>query len=530
MTGRSAVAKMIKLVAAEVAGGRLGDTSQQALEAIGHSPELAADLLVLIIKEGGKKHPDQSILSACSVLMGHALEQVRYAVDRKSPDGLALAEELRRAILKAGANGHFNPPTLLHVLHLFAAAKLDMGDDLRNLMQLMMEADTDARAQVEPGAWSSHLAAMVEELEGDVFEIHGFLNETVTAMPEAMRAPFIKATFVETDPALREASIGFLCSEWSALRFTTAELIEEAAPHGLVSPTMLRRMIGLRNWLPAEQRPALDRAIMACRQAGVASASWPKAATGRVLATGIDGSGAHSLLFILPERRTHTVAAMLGKLGAGVRDAWVKRGLTKVELADIEQRFAVEAFLTPTTLDYATVAARSLLAMNVATATMPPFGLIEFAEVVGLSDLNPEAMPTERLLEMLIADVGPDQLAPTRIAAVLAESARWPKRYPMLESWFEDSEEVRRLLAKRGSTSKKIAALLAGPLESRRSTWAQFLVWSALVLRHKGQDADWQLFAIVGRELLGGRPLDEIGLIHAIADETIAVHRRAGLW
>lgn len=528
MTGRSAVAKMAKLVAAEVAGGRLGDASQQALEAIGHSPELAADLLALIIKEGGKKRPNESILSACGFLLGHALEQVRYAVDRKSPDGLALAGELRWALLTAGATGHVSPPTLLLVLRLFAAAKLDMGDELRDLMQRMMDADTAARATVEPGAWGNHLAAMVEELEGDAFAIHGFLDETVTAMPEAMRAPFIAATFAETEPALREASIGFLCSEWSSLRVTTAELIEEAAPHGLVSPTMLRRMIGLRNWLPAEQRPMLDRAIKACRQAGVACASWPTTSTGRLLATGIDGSGAHSVLVILPDGRMHAVGAMLGRLGAGVRDAWVRRGLTKAELAEIEQRFAVEAYLTPTTLDYAAMAARSLLAMNVATSTMPPFGLLELAEAIGLSDLNPEAMPTERLLEMLIADVSPEQLAPESIAAVLADSARWPKRHPMLESWFDDSDEVRQLLAKRGSTSKKTAALLAGPLELRRSTWARLLAWSALGMRHQGKGAEWQSFAIVGRELLGGRPLEEIGLMQAIADATVREHRGAG--
>ena len=42
---------MVKMVAAEVAEGQLGDASQLAMEAIGRSPELTADLLALIIKE-----------------------------------------------------------------------------------------------------------------------------------------------------------------------------------------------------------------------------------------------------------------------------------------------------------------------------------------------------------------------------------------------------------------------------------------------------------------------------------------------
>ncbi len=529
MTGRSAVARMVKMVAAEVAEGRPGDASQHALEAIGRSPELTADLLALIVKEGAKKRPNDKVVSAFGFLMGHALEQVRYAVDRKSPSGLALADDLRRTLLSAGADGRISPPIMLLVLHRFAAAKLEMGDELRDLMQRMMEADADARAKIEPGAWSNHLADMVEQLEGDAFAIHGFLEESLTAMPETMRADFIMATFAEDEPGLREASIGFLCAEWSSVRFKVAELLEEAAPHGLVSPTMLRRMIGLRNWLPAEQRPALDRAIKACRQNGVECASWPKAATSRVLASGIDGSGAHSVLVILSEGRKHAVASMLGKLGAGVRDAWVKHGLANAELKDVEERFSVEALLKPTTFGYAALAARYLLAMNVAAGTMPPFGLLSFAETVGLDSLNPEVMPTEQLVEALIKDIPAERLSPAGIDAALSASALWPECYPMLESWFEDSEEVRQLLARRGSKLKQKAALLTGPLQGRRRSWAQLLAWTAFASKHESGGSDWQAFAIVAREILGGRPLSEIPLMHAIAEATIAVQRRSGI-
>ena len=105
--------------------------------------------------------------------------------------------------------------------------------------------------------------------------------------------------YAADDAAVRAAAVGFLCCAWSAVRVELAGMIEQSASEGAVSPTMLRRMIAVRNWLPANERAALDRAIKACRQHGVACASWPKAAVGRVLATGIDGSGAHSVNFIL---------------------------------------------------------------------------------------------------------------------------------------------------------------------------------------------------------------------------------------
>jgi hypothetical protein len=247
-----------------------------------------------------------------------------------------------------------------------------------------------------------------------------------------------------------------------------------------------------------------------------------------VLDTGIDGSGAQCVLVILPEGRKHAVAAMLGKLGLGVRDAWVRHGLSNAELTEVEERFSVEAFLKSTTFEYAAIAARYLLAMNLAAATMPPFGLLSFAEVVGLDSLNPEAMPAERLVDTLIKYIPPERLSPTGISATLSASALWSERYPILESWFEDSEEVRKLVARRGSKLKRKAALLAGPLQERRRNWAQLVAWTAFAMKHESRDSNWQDFAIVAREILGGRPLSEIPFMHTIGEATMAMHRRPG--
>ena len=95
----------------------------------------------------------------------------------------------------------------------------------------------------------------------------------------------------------------------------------------------------------------------------------------------------------------------------------------------------------------------------------------------------------------------------------------------MLESWFEDSEDVRNLVAGRGSKPKRKAALIAGPLQQRRRSWAQLAAWTAFVMKHESSGSQWQDFAIVGRELLGARPLSEIPFMHIIAEATMAVQR-----
>jgi len=525
MTTQSAVSQLVITVAGEMANGDLSDASQQALEDIGCAPEIAIELLVGLINEGASSKPDDTLISAYSFLLGHALEQVRYAVDRGSPDGIALADNLRQLLKDAADGEHVSPPIMWLILSLFANAKLEISDELRNLMQRMMEIDTEAHSEVEPGQWSNHLTQMIDDLEGDIFALHDFLNDTLTTIPEDMRADFLAATFYEDEQTLREATVGFLCSEWQSVRFKIAELLENAASEGLVSPEMLRRMIAMRNWIPAEQRHAIDKSIKACRQNSVECASWPSGTTERVLATAVDGSGGLSVLVMLSKASHHMVAGLFGKIGVGIRDSWVRYDLSGAELKEIEARFLADAPLQPTSLSYAADTIRYLLAMNTAAGTVSPFGLLNFAEAIGLDDIKPISMPVDQMVEDLLCHIPAKRRTPEAIDKVLSESGKWTGQYPMLETWFEDTEEVRKKLVKRMSKKKKIEWLLDEPLQQRRQYWAQLLAWTAFGMRHNNSnDLNWQSFTIIAYEILQDRSLHEIPLMQSIATATLDVH------
>ena len=524
MTAQPAIAQLVSAVAKELSDGAFGNASQQAMEVIEQSPDLATELLALLIKEGENQKTDDALISAYSFLLGHALEQVRYGVDRGAPYSIALAEDLRQSLFDAGTDKHVSAPLMQLVLTLFVNAKLELGDELRDVMQRLMESDPETYAAIAPDDWRKHLAQLVKEFDGDVFVIHDFFEDSLTTMPEDTRADFLTAAFYQGEPVLREAIAGFLCSEWPSVRSRITEILETTASQGLVSPVMLRRMIAMRNWLPTEQRHAHDRSIKACRQSAVECASWPAAGRGRVLATAIDGSGGLSILFIVSGSNDHKVAGMLGRIGAGIRDSWVKHDISQDELEDIEARFLADTPLQPTTFSFATDATRYLLAMNLEEGTMPPFSLLGFVEAIGLDDVNPIAMPVDHLVEALIRAIPQEQLTPTAIDTAVSASGAWLEHYPILESWFEDSEEVRKQLAKRMSKKKKIEWLLAGPLQQKRQYWAQLVSWTAFQMQHGPDDLDWQSFAIVAQEILRDRPLNEIPFMQSIAATTLDVH------
>lgn len=522
MFDRAELTRLAKAVVSDIKAGHFNPARQRVIGTLNQQPEHILDLFELMAKEGARKRPNENLIGGYAFLLAHGLEQLRYAVERNETTAIAMVGRLQQHLTTAGEVGRIAPPILLLILKQFASAKLDIGDGLRELMQHLMENDAAGQAASERGGGEGYFTRLAEDLGHDPFAIHACLDESAESMPVETRAGMIMATFGDTTPSMREAALGFLLNGSALARTKLAELILLAAPHGLVTPTMLRRMIAVRNWLPAQEQQSLDRAIKAARKAGVSCATAPRPQVQSVLVSGIDGSGALTVLTIATEGGKPVVAGLLVKQGFGVRDAWVRRGVSPAELRDLLVHVGSEISLAPSTADFTALAVRHFLATSLESGNLPPFGLLDFAEVAGISDLNPAAVSVELLVAQLCADIAPAQLSPGAVNKTLRESADWPDEIPSLDSWFED-DVAKAIGTKRSARGKQMAVLLAGPLQARRRRWAELAAWMALSLKHKQASADWQGFAIVARELLGVRPLDEIGLMKVVADTTLTV-------
>ena len=521
MIDRKALTRIAKVVATEMDAGHVSAAIPRALEPLDGKPEHVLDLVDLMAKEGLRKRPNEGLIGSYSFILAHSLERLRYAVERNDRAIIALVERLRQHLLEDGNRGRISPPILMVILHQFASAKLEIGDALRELLHRLMEHDEEARAAVARGEGDDHFAHIAEMMDNDPFAIHAYLDESMESLPQEMRAGLVMATFGEDVPAVREASLGFLLSKSGEARQKLAELITLAVSRGLVSATMLRRLIMLRNWLPATDRAGLDKAIKAARKKGVGCAPAPQVEVVGVLASGVDGSGGLTALVVTKDGRNSALAGLLIKQGFGIRDAWVRRGLPKKELREILQHVGNDVGLAPSSAEYVSAIVRQALAINLETGNMPPFGALDFAETSGLVELHPAAMTVDTLVADLVAGIDPARLSTTAIATTLGHSGDWLHAHPTLATWFEDN--VTKLIgSKRAPRAKQMAALFAGPLQARRRRWAELAAWMALSLKHQG-NADWQGFAILANELLGTRPVEEIGLMRVIAATTLEV-------
>ena len=226
MIDRKALTRIAKMVAAEMKTGRISAALPRALEPLDGHPEHVLDLVALLAKEGLKKKPSDELISAYAFILVHSLEMLRYAVEHGDAGIVDLIERLRGSLLEAVQQGRISPAVLMLILHQFASAKLDAGDALRELLSRLMEQDDEAHAAVARGEGRDHFARIAAEMENDPFAIHAYLDESMDALPQEMRAGLVMATFGEDVPAVREASLGFLLSKSEDVRRKLVELFD----------------------------------------------------------------------------------------------------------------------------------------------------------------------------------------------------------------------------------------------------------------------------------------------------------------
>jgi hypothetical protein len=531
---RNDLAKLAKLVAKDVAAGQPGDHSRTASRLLEASPEAALDLLELLLAEGRKKRPNPKLISACVFLFGQTLESLRYGVEAGHGEARSHVKAVCARLLAAGREGEAAPELLLLLLTEFATAKLDPGEELRALMIELVERNADqAPAATDTGPMAEFAADLAKTVKGDVFALHAHLTEMGAAFPEEHRGAMAAMLLHSGEPVAREAAVGWLLDPSASVRASVAGRLAAAAPQGRVTPVMLRRMIAVRNWLPETGggRSALDHAIQACRRKGVECASWPEAQVRDILASGVDGSGAVGVLVICREGRRHALASLLLKHGIGVRDAWAQHGMSHAEVEGIQLEAGGSVDQYAVDREFLRTAAAHFLAVSLETGTLPPFGLVDFLETVGLHSVQPELLPTEALVALLEKGLEPQARTPAVLDGLLTQGADLAEVYPFLDSWFEDGDQVQSLLgAKRLSGAKREAVVLEQVLEPRRRRWADLLAWTAFLLSRSDEDERWIDFYAAARALLEGRGVGDIPVMRYVAGQTVEAQRQRQLW
>ena len=253
--------RLARLAQKDIASGRVSKNAQQAVEALSDYQNSAIELLDLTLEEATQEQSNKSLVDSFGFLFGQSLEALRFDIEFGYRTASELAESVRKRLVTVSKAKACDPFTLLFLVQCFGAAKLDLGEDLRGVVEHLLEEAGEASADdsnpAELADMFGFVADLVKQADDDPFVLHSLLAESSEGMPGEHRAVMATALLFSGEATAVEASVGWLLDPAPSVRQALASALQDAARKGNVTPTMLRRMIAMRNWLPGDSAPRL---------------------------------------------------------------------------------------------------------------------------------------------------------------------------------------------------------------------------------------------------------------------------------
>jgi hypothetical protein len=513
--------RLARLVQKDIATGRVSENARLAVTALADYQNPVIELLELALKQSDKER-SRSLIDALGYLFRNALDALRFDIEAGYKTASELAESVRRRLNSAARAAETDPAVIVFLVQCLGEAKIDLGEGLRAVVEQLMEKigqeQTAELDLADPAELLGFIGDLVEQADGDEFALFSVLGESADGFPDEHRSAMATALLYSGEAAAVEASIGWLLDPARSVRQSVANALEDVARKGNVTPTMLRRMITMRNWLPEDSRAALDAAVAAARRKGGSPAQWDDVEVCQLVTTGVDGSGAIGVLAHCRNKRKNILGSLVLKHGFGVRDAWATCGVKRKEIEHaFEEVSLMDEF--PVSTDFIRRAVGHFLAVWHETGLMPPFGLVRFLEAVGIASVQPALLSTSSLLNTIQDG---NAISANEFEDLLVKGSDLINDYLFLDSWFEAGDEVDAVLTGDLIARKKRELLiLENVLEPRREWWAQAAAWAAHILNQAGNDERWREFYTAALAMVQKRPLHEIALLQMVAEQTV---------
>lgn len=178
MTPRASILQLGKLVAKDIARGKLSQGSRDVGDALASQPDAVMEVLDLLVGEVHKKRPNSGMISAFTFMLEKALEATRWRIENNSAGATDLIDKVRASLEQSAAKQELSADFLLKIAQCFAAAKLDIGDDLRPTIQaLSHQTLANEKSDFTIGDFEKQLCKVAAELDHDPFQIYAQIAE-----------------------------------------------------------------------------------------------------------------------------------------------------------------------------------------------------------------------------------------------------------------------------------------------------------------------------------------------------------------
>lgn len=439
------------------------------------------------------------------------------------------AEELRQAQVQVTAG---RPNRVAAVLEEAAAAFDDSAlDDFESLLSTSSsddEADEADTLHATRADMSDALHAMLDELAGmaeEPFAVMEALYDAPIGLPDDTRSFAATEIGLSHHAALRETLPLMLLDPSSAVRRHVAQTLEQIAVPDRLSPVMLRRMIGVRNWMPAADRPSIDAAIRKARMVGVETARWPQASADlQCRMSLLDGAGTQSIFLFDRSAAKSLFGGIAIRFGFGFVDLWLDTGLPRRDVNRMIKEAGQAMPMAQVPIAHVGRIIEHTLATGLAANAVPPIALLRAAEISG-------AAWQDRRLDIAAESESALAALPARmreaeaLAELLARTSDQMDAQPLFQSWHEDEPAVQKRL-RRLRQPRAVLHMLEEVLPAARMDWAERFLMVGLTLQEAAEPslrAQAPAYLATAQALTAGRPLQEIPAMGWIARQSFIV-------
>jgi hypothetical protein len=505
------------------------DLESEFRKTILERPEADGEFVELLPRLVPKTPKDEPRINVALDLLSWLLDELRINIE-KGRSGAGERLEGLQGLLATHVFGEGGDPQLCSaVSRSLLESRVEILPAIfeanrRRMLAFTAESNGEAPADVAP--------LIVEALAG--IEVHDpheaigiIMDQTGLLDPESQIAIAGEMT-ASVSPLLRDTAALMLFHPRGDVRTGVAKILA-GADGATITPETLRRLIIVRNWFPQEFRSDLDLAISNARRGRVECAPLKGNKVHSIFATTIDGAGAQSLWITVREQKHVELCNILWKQGAGVVDTFVHR-LPSIKAAERFMEGLPDMMcFSQVGMEYVDMAMGFALAVGIEKGHPPHRGLLRIAEIIGTDRWKGEPFDPARELE-LIRRGEKGKTAMTDPEESLDDSYDWPGTQDFADAWFEDDDDVDRVvsavLEKKGVefVEEAVEEVLQKILEPRRRIWQERLILMTRWLHSSPKPpVPWQSMFHLADALFSGRPMAEIPLMRSIAEVTCAV-------
>ncbi len=458
-------------------------------------------------------------------LFDRLLDEARMDIENDGPYGTDFVKNVEMAIEAGMAANAFSSYNMMIFSGAFQKAGLLVPDFFKKDILDMDVPETSE--DFDPNMQLIDLEKNVLADGGTAYDLYNLISEVSAVLPNEVMAMLANLLAKLDGKLFERCALYFLLSEDADVRIAVASGIYERHEQSGLSVETLTFLPIIRGWLPNEPaRDCIDDVNKKERRRNNADSGHGSKSTRifEVSASVMDGVGAQSIAIAARCNGKFFAAMVLTKHGHGVKDAFLVPYDSKKEmlstLSNVEEATG-GASISRETLQ---ILLQGALADGIDNGKIPAPGILDVLEVSGLQDLRPQTAETSKLLDFIDLEKTIQNATPQVLEQLINDDRALCLLEPLTDSWFEDTEETREVVAK-GRTARSVETKIWEFLESRRDLWARKFLQTAMTLRESKRFNECETLTASAYGLMNGRSLKRIPLMTTIAHTTIDAAR-----